>query len=34
MPGAEAKSYGLIDHVIANRNDLDFIEKDAKKRYV
>lgn len=34
MSGAEARAYGLIDHVIANRNDLDFIEKDAKKCYV
>jgi ATP-dependent Clp protease protease subunit len=27
MNGAEAKAYGLIDHVIVNRDDLDQIEK-------
>lgn len=27
MSGKEAKEYGLIDHVITNRNDLDNIEK-------
>ncbi|MBU1054315.1 MAG: ATP-dependent Clp endopeptidase proteolytic subunit ClpP [Proteobacteria bacterium] len=27
MSGNEAKEYGLIDHVITNRNDLDNIEK-------
>ena len=27
MNGAEAKAYGLIDHVIVNRDDLDQLEK-------
>ncbi len=27
MSGAEAKAYGLIDHVIVNRDDLDQLEK-------
>jgi ATP-dependent Clp protease protease subunit len=27
MTGEEAKAYGLIDHVILNRDDLDKIEK-------
>jgi ATP-dependent Clp protease protease subunit len=27
MTGAEAKEYGLIDHVIVNRDDFDKIEK-------
>ncbi|MDZ7599109.1 MAG: ATP-dependent Clp endopeptidase proteolytic subunit ClpP [Desulfobacterales bacterium] len=27
MSGAEAKAYGLIDHVILNRDDLDQLEK-------
>jgi ATP-dependent Clp protease protease subunit len=27
MTGAEAKAYGIIDHVIVNRDDFDKIEK-------
>ncbi len=27
MSGAEAKDYGIVDHVIANRDDLDLIDK-------
>ena len=27
MSGAEAKNYGIIDHVIANRDDLDHLEE-------
>ncbi len=27
MSGAEAKEYGVVDHVISNRDDLDHIEK-------
>ncbi len=27
MSGAEAKKYGIIDHVIANRDDLDHLEE-------
>ena len=30
MSGSEAKEYGLIDHVIANREDLDHIAEGAK----
>jgi ATP-dependent Clp protease protease subunit len=30
MSALEAKSYGIIDHVIANRNDLDRMEKSEK----
>jgi len=30
MTGAEAKEYGLIDHVIENRDDLNKIEKTEK----
>ena len=30
MSGTEAKEYGLIDHVIANREDLDNIAEGAK----
>jgi len=30
MTGAEAKEYGLIDHVIINREDLNKIEKTEK----
>jgi ATP-dependent Clp protease protease subunit len=36
MSGAEAKKYGIIDHVIANRDDLDHLEeletKDAQEK--
>jgi ATP-dependent Clp protease protease subunit len=36
MSGEEAKRYGLIDHVIANRDDLDHLEeletKDAQEK--
>jgi len=36
MSGAEARKYGIIDHVIANRDDLDHLEeletKDAKEK--
>jgi ATP-dependent Clp protease protease subunit len=36
MSGAEAKQYGIIDHVIANRDDLDHLEeletKDAQEK--
>ncbi len=36
MSGAEAKVYGIVDHVIANRDDLDNLEdsesKDAKEK--
>jgi ATP-dependent Clp protease protease subunit len=27
MSGEEAKKYGIIDHVIANRDDLDHLEE-------
>jgi ATP-dependent Clp protease protease subunit len=27
MSGEEAKNYGIIDHVIANRDDLDHLEE-------
>jgi ATP-dependent Clp protease protease subunit len=27
MSGAEAKNYGIIDHVIMNRDDLDQLEE-------
>ena len=27
LSGAEAKEYGIVDHVIANRDDLDLIDK-------
>ena len=27
MSGAEAKKYGIVDHVIANREDLDHLEE-------
>lgn len=27
MSGAEAKNYGIVDHVIANRDDLDHLEE-------
>jgi ATP-dependent protease ClpP protease subunit len=27
MTGQEAKEYGIVDHVIVNRDDLDKIEK-------
>jgi ATP-dependent Clp protease protease subunit len=27
MTGIEAKEYGIVDHVIVNRDDLDKIEK-------
>ena len=30
MSAIEAKSYGIIDHVIANRDDLDRLEKSEK----
>lgn len=30
MSGAEAKAYGLIDHVITNRDDLDKLENKEK----
>ena len=30
MSGAEAKEYGIIDHVIQNRDDLDKIEMTEK----
>lgn len=30
MTGEEAKAYGLIDHVIVNRDDFDKIEKAEK----
>ena len=30
MSALEAKSYGIIDHVIANRDDLDRLEKSEK----
>ena len=30
MSAEEAKSYGIIDHVIANRDDLDRLEKSEK----
>jgi ATP-dependent Clp protease protease subunit len=30
MSGAEAKKYGIIDHVIANRDDLDHLEELEK----
>ena len=30
MTALEAKSYGIIDHVIANRDDLDRLEKSEK----
>jgi ATP-dependent Clp protease, protease subunit len=30
MSAVEAKSYGIIDHVIANRDDLDRLEKSEK----
>ncbi|MDH3880954.1 MAG: ATP-dependent Clp protease proteolytic subunit, partial [Desulfobacteraceae bacterium] len=30
MTGEEAKVYGIIDHVIINREDLDKIEKTEK----
>ena len=30
MTGEEAKEYGIIDHVIANRDDLNKIEKTEK----
>ena len=36
MSGVEAKKYGIIDHVIANRDDLDHLEeletKDAQEK--
>jgi ATP-dependent Clp protease protease subunit len=36
MSGAEAQKYGIIDHVIANRDDLDHLEeletKDAQEK--
>jgi hypothetical protein len=36
IPIAEAKKYGIIDHVIANRDDLDHLEeletKDAQEK--
>ncbi len=31
MSGEEAKEYGIIDHVIINRDDLDQIEKTEEK---
>lgn len=31
MSGSEAKNYGLIDHVISSRDDLDKIEKSEEK---
>lgn len=31
MTGEEAKKYGLVDHVIVNRDDFDKIEKTKKK---
>jgi ATP-dependent protease ClpP protease subunit len=30
MSGEEAKKYGIIDHVIANRDDLDHLEELEK----
>ena len=30
MTGEEAKEYGIIDHVIINREDLEKIEKTEK----
>jgi ATP-dependent Clp protease protease subunit len=30
MSAEEAKTYGIIDHVIANREDLDRMEKAEK----
>ena len=30
MSGAEAKDYGIVDHVIANRDDLDLIDKSEE----
>jgi ATP-dependent protease ClpP protease subunit len=27
MSGEEAKKYGIVDHVIANRDDLDHLEE-------
>jgi ATP-dependent Clp protease protease subunit len=27
MSGIEAKEYGLVDHVITNRDDLDHLEE-------
>jgi ATP-dependent Clp protease protease subunit len=27
MSGEEAKDYGIVDHVIVNRDDLDNLEK-------
>ena len=31
MTGTEAKNYGIVDHVITNRDDLDRIDQEAKK---
>jgi ATP-dependent Clp protease protease subunit len=31
MSGEEAKAYGIIDHVITNRDDLDKIGEVEKK---
>jgi ATP-dependent Clp protease protease subunit len=31
MSGAEAKAYGIVDHVIASRDDLDLIDKDKSE---
>lgn len=32
MAGIEAKAYGLIDHVISSRDDLDHLEKSEDKK--
>jgi ATP-dependent Clp protease, protease subunit len=31
MSGQEAKAYGIVDHVIRNRNDLDLIDSKVEK---
>jgi ATP-dependent Clp protease protease subunit len=31
MSGEEAKAYGIVDHVIANRDDLDKLEDSEKE---
>ena len=30
MSGEEAKDYGIVDHVIASRDDLDHIDKSEE----
>ncbi len=32
MSGEEAEEYGIVDHVIANREDLDHLDELKKKR--